>query len=589
MPRKVTSWFELAALNEKKKKMHLPVNEEDDIKNGFLNTPDMSSAEPMSKAGVFWCQVLARLPFLHTAFWILMFGAVPLYSNSVWADTAHNIVSVWVIYGCFKFVTIAASCVVGLCRCYWGVQDRDWASMVPHNASVSFAETVHIVVIPNYKEPYETLARTLDTLCIQQNAKSIIVALAMESRDDNAHTTADMLIRNYEGNFKAMFYTVHKLSQGEVGGKSSNENWAMRCVKTRLVDEMALNEDNIIVTTCDADTYFHPHHFAYLSYSFCIDHRRYSRIWQACTCFYPNISEVPIICHARFVLLSITFLGSLVNPLQLSFPFSTYSLSLRLALRATYWDPTIIPEDWHMYLRCFYAVEGDVSVVPIYVPVGCECVMDETYWTSIVACYQQSKRWQWGGIDVAYILVQNIINHRTLPFFKATRVLFTAYEQHMMLNVMWFAIILVPLGQTNLDVDEAHTWNFYWLIKLFMGSWWMVNLVDTFYRKLLLQKRKHFHHDETWFSLRTMVAMLIAPISDLLFFVLPTCHAHLRMALSTNFTYIVAPKRSNSNSNLIQKAAHSQYLAIPPKTGETKVVLPVEFMPSPVKSLLVMT
>ena len=36
--------------------------------------------------------------------------------------------------------------------------------------------------------------------------------------------------------------------------------------------------------------------------------------------------------------------------------------------------------------------------------------------------------------------------------------------------------------------------------------------------------------------------MMLYPLSDLVLFVVPTFHAHLRMALSTNFTYIVAPK-----------------------------------------------
>lgn len=82
------------------------------------------------------------------------------------------------------------------------------------------------------------------------------------------------------------------LKEGEVGGKSSNENWAVRCVKTRLVEEMGMNKDNIVVTVCDADTYFHPEHFACLSYKFVTDNNRYHKFWQACPCFYPNMEEV---------------------------------------------------------------------------------------------------------------------------------------------------------------------------------------------------------------------------------------------------------------------------------------------------------
>ena len=56
-----------------------------------------------------------------------------------------------------------------------------------------------------------------------------------------------------------------KLTMAQEGaGKSSNENWAMRCAKHHLVDELGMRDDHIVLTTCDADTYFHPQHFSAL-------------------------------------------------------------------------------------------------------------------------------------------------------------------------------------------------------------------------------------------------------------------------------------------------------------------------------------
>ena len=31
------------------------------------------------------------------------------------------------------------------------------------------------------------------------------------------------------------------------------------------------------------------------------------------------------------------------------------ALSLQLAVQAGYWDPHVISEDYHMYLKCFFA------------------------------------------------------------------------------------------------------------------------------------------------------------------------------------------------------------------------------------------
>jgi len=47
-----------------------------------------------------------------------------------------------------------------------------------------------------------------------------------------------------------------------------------------------------------------------------------------------------------------------LSPFQ--FPLAIYSLSLVLAKKAAFWDPTVIPEDWHMYFRCQFAEQGQV-------------------------------------------------------------------------------------------------------------------------------------------------------------------------------------------------------------------------------------
>ena len=55
-----------------------------------------------------------------------------------------------------------------------------------------------MIVVPNYKEPAEVLARTLDTLRDQTVASAqLVVVLAMEGRDPKAHETAAVLIQEY--------------------------------------------------------------------------------------------------------------------------------------------------------------------------------------------------------------------------------------------------------------------------------------------------------------------------------------------------------------------------------------------------------
>ena len=87
----------------------------------------------------------------------------------------------------------------------------------------------------------------------------------MESRDPNARETAATLRDEFRGRFKALYATLHPLQEGEVAGKSSNENYAVRCAKRRLCDELGILSERIVVTVCDADTYFHDAYFSALS------------------------------------------------------------------------------------------------------------------------------------------------------------------------------------------------------------------------------------------------------------------------------------------------------------------------------------
>lgn len=89
------------------------------------------------------------------------------------------------------------------------------------------------------------------------------------------------------------------------------------------------------------------------------------------------------------------------------------------------------------------------------------------------------------------------------------------------------------------------TWG-YWRFNLWVGflvwNWVALVALDGIYRAWLLPRRQHFNHSTVFFSVHRAVTMMLYPLSDLVLFVVPTFHAHLRMALSTSFTYIVAPK-----------------------------------------------
>ena len=66
-----------------------------------------------------------------------------------------------------------------------------------------------------------------------------------------------------------------------------------------------------------------------------------------------------------------------------------------------------------------------------------EAVEGSGYFDTIKECYQQSVRWQWGAVDVGYLLVQSV-SKWDVPILKRLHLLFTAYDHHLLVVVINF-------------------------------------------------------------------------------------------------------------------------------------------------------
>src|SRR6185437_2811240 len=128
------------------------------------------------------------------------------------------------------------------------------------------------------------------------------------------------------------------------------------------------------ITSCDADTVFHPSYFDCVTYKFATDPQRYRRFWQSAILLNNNIWESPAPLRVASALAGVHILSNLVRRSRMMFPQSTYTLSFKMADDVGYWDPDVIPEDWHMFLKCFYAFQGEVDVEPIFLPTGNDAV-----------------------------------------------------------------------------------------------------------------------------------------------------------------------------------------------------------------------
>lgn len=494
--------------------------------------------DPTTRAGRLLQRALECLPGLVT--WLvitsLVWGALLLPRAAAVAVLAFDLFWLWLSYRTVWNAWVSWRRVRRARRTDWRHEYR--VAQAFGRAFAAWEDIYHVVIIPNYKEPEALLRRTLASLAAQHNAAQIFVVLAMEARERGSGAKARRLVEEYRGRFAGMFATFHPEGlPGEVAGKSANENWAARIAKRRLVDELGYDLNCLTITSCDADTVFDPAYFACLTYKFGTDPRRYRRFWQSPIVLTNNIWETPAPLRVGSALSDIHILGNLSKRDRVVFPQSTYSLSLRMAHEVGYWDPDIIPEDWHMFLKCYYAFRGRVDVEPIYLPTGNDAVRAGGLWRTFVEAYRQKKRHAWGASDIPYAIRQMLLHGEIAPWRRVRRVI-ALTANHLLWTTNWFLLTLgwwLPLAMRRLvgmDVDVGHL---HTLARLTLTACLLPYVAS------IVVSARFRPSKPAWWRLRHSllnVAMWAAlPITSFFFGALPALEAQTRLLLGKRLEY----------------------------------------------------
>ncbi len=419
---------------------------------------------------------------------------------------------------------------------------RQWQRERKKNL-LDWDEIRHVVIIPNAGEPVNVISSNLDALANQTLDNSqLFVVLAMEERVGGSRDTAKILKEKYSNKFGKMWATFHPGNlTGEVVGKASNMAWAAQRTQERLA-EAGFDLSKITLTSCDADGQFHPKYFEALTYEFAKNPNRYRRFWQSPIFWYNNIWQVPAFTRIIGILGNIIHVSDLQEPTRLFFNYSCYSTSFKMIHEVGYWDTDIIPEDWHIFLQCFFKFRGQVEVEPIFLPTSIDAPEGKTYVKSLVNRYKQCKRHAWGASDIPYAVIQ-FLKHPEIPFSERFLRVFKLVESHVLWSTNWFLITLganIPpllnpvfaqttLGRNLLSVSQT-------LLAFSLLGLGAVILLDSALRPPRPDNIRWWQipaHYLQWF---------LIPIATFLMAALPGLDAHTRLMLGKRLEYWVTEK-----------------------------------------------
>ena len=147
----------------------------------------------------------------------------------------------------------------------------NWISRLEEEKKGQWEDMWHLVMFPMYKEPYEVVRESfIDLLKTRYPLKKMIVILATEERGgEESAATAQKIKEEFGSRFGHFLTTIHPAGlPGEIQGKGSNETWATKLAKEKIIDAYAIPYKKIIVSVFDVDTRPGNQYFGILTYKF---------------------------------------------------------------------------------------------------------------------------------------------------------------------------------------------------------------------------------------------------------------------------------------------------------------------------------
>jgi hypothetical protein len=413
---------------------------------------------------------------------------------------------------------------------------------------LKYRQINHVVVISSYKEPVEVIDMAVGSLArqIDIDTHKIHVVIAQEERAgvQNNQRTIGHFTRAYQGVFGSLTFTEHPHDlPGETVGKHSNEAWAAKYFKKHYIEVNHLDLSHFTLTSCDVDTLFNPRYFSALTYFFASDPNRYSRFWQSPIFWHHNINSVPFPIKIIGTLGNVVHIANIQEPDGLFFNYSCYSSSYRLIDDTGYWDPDMIPEDWHIFLQAFFVSGGKAAVSPIFLPTIVDAPSGKNFYDALKNRYNQCLRHAWGAIDIPYAIEQARL-HPEIPLVTRFLRVFKLIETHFIWSSNWFiltlgtslpALLNPSFFQTSFGYNLPRISNFILTLCLFP----LLSLI------LLDWKLRPQDEHKTFLGfLKNLIHWPFMPLATLTMSVLPGLHSHTRLMLGRRLEYKTTLKKA---------------------------------------------
>ena len=411
--------------------------------------------------------------------------------------------------------------------------------------SKSWQDIYHLIILPAYKESLKVVRDTFLALANSDYPKDkMIIVLSFEEKTKN---TSRKMAKDIEKEFKDKFFklliTWHPQNlPGEIPGHGSNDTWAAKRAKEKIIDPLKIPYQNVIVSCFDADTCVFPRYFSCLSYHYLTTEKPTKTSFQPIPLFINNIWQAPPI--SRIFAFSSTFWHTMnqERPEKL-ISFSSHSLSFKALVEVGFKQTNVISDDSRLFWQCFFRYNGDYKVLPLFYPISMDANVGKTLFQTMINIYKQQKRWAYGVGDIAYFFF-GFLKNKKIPLRRKLSLSSELIEGHW--SWATASILIFLLGWLPLVLggpEFSQTLLSYSLPKITgrILTFAMIGLISSAYFSILLLPPKPPFYGKRPFLLLILEWFLL-PLTMIFFTAIPALEAQTRWMLGKYLGFWSTPK-----------------------------------------------
>lgn len=335
---------------------------------------------------------------------------------------------------------------------------QDWLQKLKTDFTGEWENYYHLIVLPTYNESLEVLQPAFDAVADSKYPKNkVFLGVGFEQRqqqkDPEGIRQKVEAVKQFASKLGGAFSTIHPVGlQGEIPGPATNRNWIINNAVKEL-KKLGIKPEQVLVTTLDADFVIHEQFLAgalhkYLSQPEDVRNKRSftgaflynNNYWQA-----PAPMRLIASGTAYWQLSEMVGSDKYIN-------FSSLTMNMKSLLDIGLWIPDKVNDDSGFFWKAYFHYNGDYKVIPHFLPISADAVLDVTLWKTFQNQYLQLKRWAYGVEHMPFIIRQ-YFKKTNMDFWDKTDKLIFITWSYMKWGTLAFFIsfagMIIPLINKN--------------------------------------------------------------------------------------------------------------------------------------------